>query len=195
MFSNKLSDKCSNEASKCCPWADCFLPTGSALQSLGLALMVGGMLALGAFTAPAVFGGLPRDMAAPVMATIFIRYDIVLMVALGLVVLGEWLRWVSHTLPVKSRLNGLRYVLLGGLALGLIYSTQVINPQIEKLNRAGVQRSLFTAEGKHFEALHKRSESIYKLELIIALLLILLTPFVRPLSGRATAGQTPASCP
>ncbi|MBY0403059.1 MAG: DUF4149 domain-containing protein [Cyanobacteria bacterium] len=69
--------------------------TGTALLMMGLALMVGGMLALGAFTAPTLFKMLPRPEAGAVMATIFHRYDSVLMVALVLVLLGEGLRFVG----------------------------------------------------------------------------------------------------
>jgi hypothetical protein len=179
-------------SSKNCPWTAMCLPVGTAMHSLGLALMVGGMLALGAFTAPVVFDNLPRDLAAPVMARIFTRYDVVLSVALSLVIFGEWLRWVSHALWVKTWLNGLRYVLLVCLTLGLVYSTEVINPQIQKLKHAGVHRNLLTPAGQQFEALHKRSESLYKLDLLAALLLILLTPFVRARPGHGDAVQ--ASC-
>lgn len=183
-------------SAKCCPLVAWCLPVGTSLQLLGLALMVGGMLALGAFTAPAVFGGLPREMAAPVMATIFTRYDMALVVALVLVLIGEGLRWRSQALLVKSRLNGLRAILLVGLTGALLYSTQIINPQIEHLNRSGVHRNLQTPEGQRFEGLHKRSESFYKLEMLAALLLLLLTPFVRPVGhgevGKASA--TPDCC-
>jgi hypothetical protein len=184
-------------STKCCFEAVWALPIGNAMQSLGLALMVGGMLARGAFTAPAVFGGLPRDLAAPLMATIFTRYDFVLVLALGLVQLGEVLRWSSHTLPAKSRLNLLRFALIAGLTGGIIYSTQVINPQLEQMNRcSGVHRNAATAQGKHFDGLHKTSERFYKFELLAALLLILLTPLVRPVGqGDAATGCTVANVP
>lgn len=168
-----------SSSAKCCPLAGWFLPLGTALQSLGLALMVGGMLALGAFTAPALFGGMPRNWAAPVMARIFQRYDIVLMAALVMAQVGEYLRWTSHRVAVKSRLNIVRLVLLGGLTLGIIYSTQFLNPQIEQMNQAGMHRHMDTPAGRQFDALHKRSENAYKLELLMAALLVLLTPFVR----------------
>ena len=182
-------------SSKCCPWATCFLPAGSALQSVGLALMVGGMLALGATTAPAVFGSLPRDQAAPLMAHIFIRYDLVLSLALGAVILGEMLRYLSREVSARSRLNWVRYALLILLSVGTYYSTDVLNPQIARLNQCGAHRDLQTKTGQQFDALHKRSEQVYKLDMMLALLLLVLTPFVRPTSKTESGHEAPSCCP
>jgi hypothetical protein len=174
-------------SAKCCPLAGLFFPTGTALQSLGLSLMIGGMLALGAFAAPAVFGGLPREMAAPVMARIFSRFDDVVLGALIAAQLGEYLRWLSRTLSMKSRLHILRLALLGLLTVGVMYSTQMLNPRIEQMNLAGVHRNQSTAASARFNDLHKLSEKLYKLEFLIAVLLLMLTPFVRPTGAGAKA--------
>jgi hypothetical protein len=166
---------------KSCPVAHWFLPLGTACQTLGLALMVGGMLALGAFTAPIVFAGLSRELAAPLMARIFTRFDSVLLIALTLTLLGEALRVSSRILPVKSKLNGFRWLLLVLLTTGLLFSTQSLNPQIERLNRTGVHRNPETPAGREFDGLHRCSETVYKLELLAALLLLLVNPFLKPL--------------
>jgi hypothetical protein len=153
------------------------------MQMLGFSLMAGGMLALGAFTAPVVFSHFPRQEAGPVMALIFRRYDVVLLVALGLVLIGEALRWASKQFAFKSWLAWLRAVLLAGLTAGLLYSTLSVNASIEQMNKAGWHRGYTTAQGRQFEAAHKLSESLYKLELLMVVLLILITPFaggVRP---------------
>lgn len=157
---------------------------GSALQSLGLALMTGGVLALGAITAPLVFGNLPRMEAAPIMAMIFRRYDGVLLLALGFTLLGEVLRVASRYQVWRPRLAFVRGLLLLGLTGMLLYSTTSLNPQIERLNRVGVQRNLQTVEGRRFEQLHRQSETFYKLSLLCAVLLILLTPFASKPLGR-----------
>jgi len=164
---------------------------GTAVQALGLSLMVGGMLALGAFAAPAVFSGLPRNLAAPVMARIFTRYDVVILISMLLAHVGEYFRWISHAFVKKSRINYLRLGLLGVLTVGVIYSTQVLNPKIEEMNMSGIRRGTATVEGHRFDALHKRSENIYKLELLIAVLLLLLTPFVRQVP---VGTAQPAAC-
>lgn len=160
-----------------CPLRGGFLPLGTALQSLGFALMAGGMLALGAFTAPMVFGQFPRAEAGPVMAIIFRRYDVVLQVALGLALLGEWLRFASRQVAVKGFLPVLRWVLLGGLTATLLYATLIVNADIERMNRAGMKRDFTTEAGRQFEARHKQSEGLYKADLLMVCLLILLTPF------------------
>lgn len=176
---------------RCCRLPAWAFPAGSALQTLGLALMVGGMLALGAFTAPVVFHQLPRPMAAPVMATIFTRYDIVVLVALGMTIMGEVLRKASCLVPCRSRLSITRKVMLGLLTLSVLYSTTCINPRIEQMNLAGLHRDASEA-GQQFDKLHKRSEQLYKLELLLAVLLLLLTPFQIP-GGALTAGG-PGAC-
>lgn len=144
---------------------------------LGFALMAGGMLALGAFTAPVVFGQFSREEAAPVMALIFRRYDIVLLVALGLALLGEGLRWASKQIALKSWPSLMRMVLLSALTISMLYSTLSVNASIESMNKAGWRRDFTTAQGRQFEAAHKLSESLYKMELLMVVLLILITPF------------------
>lgn len=154
-------------------------PAGTALQGIGLALMAGGMLALGAFTAPVVFHTLPRDEAAPLMAQIFTRFDRVLQMALGLAWLGEGLRWVSAPAVWMQGLWGkLRLATLGVLTVTLLYATVVVNPQIGAMNRAGVHRALNTVQGQRFDQTHRLSESLYKLDLLLIVLVLSLTPFV-----------------
>lgn len=173
---------------KCCPLAAQLLPWGTGLQSLGLALMAGGMLALGAFTAPVVFGQFPKVAAAPVMAIIFRRYDIVLQIALALVLLGEWFRFGSRRIALRGVLPVLRWIILAALTASLIYSTQVVNPQIERMNRAGMHRDFLSQSGQRFEATHRVSESLYKLDLLLVILLILMTPFVTAPTVKNEAG-------
>ncbi len=166
-----------------------WFPAGTALQGVGLAIMAGGMLALGAFTAPVVFHTLPREEAAPLMARIFIRFDTVLQIALGMALLGETLRRVGFP-PLWSQgvWGKLRLAILALLTVTLLYATLMVNPQIGAMNRAGVQRDVSTVQGQRFDRTHRLSESLYKLDLLLVLLLLILTPFVdarhRENSGR-----------
>jgi hypothetical protein len=139
--------------------------------------MAGGMLALGAFTAPVVFGEFSRAEAAPVMAIIFRRFDNVLQGALLLALLGEALRVGSQQCERNGTLPFVRWLLLGGLTLSLLYATVIVNADIERMNRAGMHRDLTTSTGRQFEKQHRLSEGIYKANLLIVILLILLTPF------------------
>ncbi|HEY9688311.1 MAG TPA: DUF4149 domain-containing protein [Coleofasciculaceae cyanobacterium] len=159
-------------------------PVGTGVQLVGLALMTGGMLALGAFTAPVVFGQLPREQAGPIMATIFRRYDVVLLVALGLTLLGEAMRVVSKCAATVSKLSIVRYVLMALLAAGILFSTLKVNADIERMNRAGWHRD-YSSQGRTFEATHKLSESLYKVDMLAALLLLILTPFTGFKAGRS----------
>lgn len=181
-----------------CPLTHTFLPLGSSLQNTGLALMVGGMLALGAFSAPAVFGHFPRHEAGLVMAQIFRRYDIVLLVALGLVWVGEWLRRCSRQVAIKTPVALVRYLLLAALSVSLLYATQVVNARIEQMNQAGLHRDFLTPQGREFEQTHKLSESLYKADMLMALFLVLLTPFVTRKPNPSTSSDNAEStscCP
>jgi hypothetical protein len=169
-------------------WAG--FPAGTALQNIGLAVMAGGMLALGAFTAPTVFHALPREEAAPLMARIFTRFDGVLQMALGLTLLGELLRRAAGPATWTQGLWAkLRLAALALLTVSLLYATVVVNPQIADMNRAGVRRALNTAQGQQFERTHRLSESLYKLDLLLVFLLLILTPFLEKRHPVGAAGS------
>jgi hypothetical protein len=157
--------------------------SGTALLLLGLALMIGGMLALGAFTAPALFKYLPRPEAGVVMTQIFSRYDSMLLVALGLVVLGEGLRLVSTGgIPSWTLLPSLRVGLLVALTGLMLYSTQKLTPTIAQLQQSGQNptgTAATTETRTEFTQTHKLSEQLYKIELLLAVLLLVLTPFAQ----------------
>lgn len=156
------------------------LITGQALALLGLALMIGGMLALGAITAPILFRTLERPDAAWTMTQIFRRYDTVMLAALALTLVGVTLRtWslvvgsgASSALAVTP-VNTLRLSLLALLTGMVVWGTQVLNPQIEAYELARRQGTVHTAqEVKAFAARHKVSESLAKWELLVAVALI-----------------------
>ncbi len=154
-----------------------YASSGTALQTLGLALMVGGMLAIGAFCAPVIFKQFPRHEAGAALTIVFRRYDMLLLIALGLVLAGEVGRYLSGVFVSLHWSNLLRYgliVLLSGL---MIYSTQFVNKEIERMQHAGIAPNA-TPEGIAFSKTHQLSEKIYKAEMLLATLLLLLTPFV-----------------
>lgn len=147
---------------------------GTGLWVLGLALMIGGMLALGAFTAPLVFKTLPRDEAGLLMGQIFARYDQVLLGALVMCLMGEGLRWASG-----SGQLGLKEGLFAILSGCVLYSTLALTPQIQAYQ---AQKQTPSAVGtsisaESFSKTHSLAETLYKAQLLMAIVLIFLTPF------------------
>ena len=154
--------------------------SGTALVSLGLALMIGGMLALGAFTAPVLFSHFDRIEAGAAMTTIFRRYDTVLLIALALLLVGEGLRlYIVPTVLNSSWLHVVRSVSLGLLVLAAALSLGWLNPQMERAQKDGI--ALLSSNDPKvvaFNTLHHRSEQLYKLQLLLAVIVLLTTPFV-----------------
>ena len=150
---------------------------GTGVQNIGLALMIGGMLAIGAFAAPVIFRQFPREEAGTALTLIFRRYDIVLLVALGLVLAGEIARYLSGVFEANQTMNLVRYGLLVALTGLMLYSIQVVNAKIEAMHHQGVQRS-GTPEGQEFHRVHVLSEQLYKIEMFLAMGLMVITPLV-----------------
>jgi hypothetical protein len=162
---------------------------GTSLLMLGLALMIGGMLALGAFTAPLVFKTLPRDEAGLLMGQIFGRYDNVLIGAVILCLLGEALRFVGG-FGKPGLLLGIREAILAGLSLAILYNTLVLTPKIQAYQaqkqtpatQAMAPESSSISDVSSistgaFDQTHKQAEGLYKLQLLLAVLLVFLTGF------------------
>ncbi len=153
--------------------------TGTAMQTLGLALILGGIFTLGALIAPVMFGTFPREEAGAALTVVFRRFDRVVLICLGLIVVGEVLRLWAHGFSFPTGLlASLRYVLMGLVAVSIIISTQVIDPKIEAMHQAGVRPDA-TEQGLEFNRIHKQSEKLYKGEMVGVLLILLLTPFIR----------------
>lgn len=153
---------------------------GSSLHLLGLSLMIGGMLALGAFTAPVLFKAFDRLPAGEAMTMIFRRYDVVLFAALAMVLFGEGLRVVGLGSLPAGILGGFRYGLLALLTGLLVASIWFVNPQMEAMQKVmHTDAGNETVAGK-FRNSHQLSEKLYKFELLVAVLLLALYPWVQP---------------
>jgi uncharacterized membrane protein len=71
----------------------------NALYHLGLALWIGGAVAIGALAAPALFAALPRHEAGGIFGQILRRFARLRAAALLLIVIGagaKYLRWETH---------------------------------------------------------------------------------------------------
>jgi hypothetical protein len=157
-----------------------FYPLGTALQLLGLAMLIGGLLALGAFTAPVLFKQFARPEAGQAMTVIFRRYDAVVLLAGLLVFVGEALRIlaVGRLLTVGLWLPLFRLIVLLVLVALTVFTTQSLNPKLQAMQEA----EAYTA-GRHtgshsFQQLHKQSEQLSKLQLLLSVVVLGLTPFI-----------------
>ena len=125
---------------------------------LALVVWVGGIVFFSFFTAPALFGVLPRDLAGNVTSVLFPRYymlgGICGLVAL-LTILLQWLRS-----PGRDRLRQIEMVLLIMMlamtlyaGLGILPETSSLRPQI----RAAEETPGRDAAQGRFDVLHRRS--------------------------------------
>jgi hypothetical protein len=146
------------------------LKLGMIVQHLGLALLIGGLLALGAFTAPVLFKQFDRDAAGQAMTIIFRRYDAVLMAGAVMVMAGEVVR-IMLTGPGcgPSTLGLVRTgvaVLLTALVTWTTFST----------NKTLTQ--LYSTQQQHtpaFHAAHKQSEGLAKTQLLLGVVVLVLS--------------------
>ncbi|HEY2744986.1 MAG TPA: DUF4149 domain-containing protein [Polyangia bacterium] len=134
------------------------------LTALAAGAWVGGMFALGAFSARIVFRDLPRALAAPTMSTIFRSFDGVVVACVIAVAVATGVRLLA--IGVRGRAD--RIALVGSSALVVLGLLDVgyVHPGIERMFREG--RTLEPA----FQALHTLSSRSANLEAICAILVI-----------------------
>jgi hypothetical protein len=159
---------------------------------LALGLWMGGLVALGAITAPVVFGMIAMPDSADAMAVVFARFDrlVVALAAALLVVDGVLLlvrdRAGSASASLLDRLRPLFTLLLGACGIGEAVS---VTPQIASLHAAGAVRGVGDS-GARLEALHHFAESLGKTELALAVLLVVL--HIRAVRLSQPIASTPA---
>ncbi len=141
------------------------------LTALAVTAWIGGMFALGAYTARIVFRDLPRGLAAPTMSTIFRSFDAVVIACVVVVALTVGGRLVA--LGLRGRAD--RIALVAGTALVLLGALDVawVHPTINRMFLEG--RTLEPA----FAALHKLSSRSANLEAICAMLVLGAHAFAR----------------
>ncbi len=119
-------------------------------HTLALGLWVGGIVALGALTAPVVFAQTPNPrQAGHIMATILRRFHLVVMAcivallatsAAMIVLFGRFSPWYA-----------IQYVCIAMMSASALYCAQVISPRIRKLHQQGL------ADELEFDKLHRTS--------------------------------------
>ena len=134
------------------------------IYHLGLALWVGGAVALGALGAPVLFKALPRQDAGTIFGTILRRFARVRVGAIvaSIVAAGvKFVVWEKHATPWIA----IRWAALVFLAAVVLY-------EIAYLERAMEARR---SDREAFAILHKRSEGLMKASLAAALVAMLLS--------------------
>ena len=141
-----------------------WLPLIETAMTAALVAWIGGIFALGAFTARILFRDLPREAAAPAMSTIFRSFDGVVVACVVVVALATGLR----LLAVGLRHRPDRIALVAGTALTLLGALDVgyVHPGIARMFAEG--NTLDPA----FHALHTLSSRSANLEAICAILVL-----------------------
>jgi hypothetical protein len=142
-----------------------------AIVSAGL--IVGGMVALGACAAPAVFDLTPAPFSGNAMGAAFARFD---RVAIGASVVMLAAEVVRTFLARRQRQRiSVRIRRLAGifLAMAVAYIGLSLSPAINEMHLQGVRRGEGEA-GAQLEATHERAELVGKLEIGLGLLAIAL---------------------
>ncbi len=151
-------------------------------------LIVGGMVALGACAAPAVFSLTPAPFSGNAMGAAFARFDRVAIGASALMLAAEVVRTF---LARRSRQRiSVRIRRLSGifLAMAVAYIGLALSPKINEMHLQGVRRGEGEA-GQELEAIHKRAELVGKLEIGLGLLVIAL--HVATIRGRSEDDDEP----
>ena len=128
------------------------------LYHLGLALWIGGAVALGALTAPALFRALPRSDAGAIFGPILRRFARLRVGALLLVIIGAAAKhfiWETHA---STPWIVIRWLAIAIPAVTVVYEIVGLEPAL--VARRGTPE---------FQPLHRRSENLMKLSLLLTL--------------------------
>jgi hypothetical protein len=139
----------------------------NGLYHLGLALWIGGAVALGALTAPALFRALPHPEAGAIFGPTLRRFARLRVGALLLIVGGagtKFLLWETHA---RTPWLALRWVAIAFLAVTLIYEIAFQEGAMGRAQAAG--------DTARFGLLHRRAEGLMKASIGAALLALFLS--------------------
>lgn len=162
------------------------------LAILAMGLWLGGMVALGAFSAPTIFGMLDRESAGQVMGTIFARFDRMVLVLVGVFAVAEAVRAFLDRSPGRSpgMLGRLRLVIAAVLVILALVSALWLGPSINELFHQGVRRGVGQA-GAHMDRLHHFAELLGKTAVFLGALWIGLGVLARRQAAPRPPGTQP----
>lgn len=136
----------------------------NGLYHLGLALWIGGAVALGALAAPVLFGALPRQQAGSIFGPTLRRFAKLRLAAVGLMIAGAGAKYAVFEKFARTPWIALRWILIALLAVIVVYEIAVLHPAMERLRGDPA-----------FQRLHKRSEGLMKIGLFVAVAALFLS--------------------
>jgi uncharacterized membrane protein len=164
--------------------------TGAAIASgLAVALWLGGLVALGAVTAPIVFAVAPMPQSADAMTMVFRRFDMIAMTCAAVVLASEAARVIARV-PFR-RLDHARAA-VSVLAAGVTtYEGMNVSPRIAELHVAGAVRGVGAA-GLELSRLHDTAEVCGKTAVVLLAALVILQAAAAS-SGRGRGDGAPVA--
>jgi Domain of unknown function (DUF4149) len=156
-----------------------FQRVAASVALLAAALWLGGLVALGAITAPIVFAVAPFPQSADAMTLVFRRFDLVAMSCAVLVLSGEAARAAgrSRALPFGRADWGRAGVCALAAAAAVVEGT-LLSPRIAALHALGAIRGVGAA-GTELSHLHDWAERCGKTQVALLTLLVVLSAWQR----------------
>jgi len=143
----------------------------SALALLSAALWLGGIVALGALAAPAVFSTVALPASADAMVIVFRRFDMLAMTCAAIVLATEALRRAGRR--ALERWDVARAAVSVAAAAAAVFQGTSVSPRIAELHAAGVIRGL-GASGADLSHMHDVAEACGKAQVFLLAVLVIL---------------------
>jgi uncharacterized membrane protein len=150
-----------------------FYMTAAAIYHLGLAIWIGGSLALGGLVAPELFRQLPRPQAGGIFGPVLRRFARLRLAAIVVAIgAATWkhFAWEAHA---SNPWIAIRWACLTILAATVLYEVLAIEPAMSR-HRTAMGAAAEDPDRVAFLRLHLRSERLMKTSLLVAVAAVLL---------------------
>ncbi len=148
----------------------------NALYHLGLALWIGGAIALGALVAPMLFRSLPRQQAGAILGPTLRRFARLRGLALALILAGAGCKFLFYESHAASAWIAIRWTAIAFLALELVYELGYQERAMERLRQQlGPEVAEDDPRRLAFGRLHRRAEGLLRASVLAALLALVLS--------------------
>jgi putative copper export protein len=140
------------------------------LYNAGLAIWIGGSLALGALAAPVLFRSLPRHQAGAIFGPTLRRFSRLRVVAILMIVGGAAVKYVVWETHTATPWIAPRWIAVAYLAFAVFYEIFVLEPGIEA-RRADLEPGMPDDDPRRrgFATLHRRAEVLMNTSLAAAI--------------------------
>lgn len=148
----------------------------NALYHLGLALWIGGTVALGVLVAPELFKTLPRPQAGGIFGPILRRFTRLRILAVSLIILGAAIRYLAWETHALTPWLVIRWLAIAFLALTVVYEIVSLEPAIEaRRKELAPDQGEGDERRQAFQRLHDRAEMLMRMALIAAVVALILS--------------------